>query len=113
MNLIQLNLDRPQSRTDRRMIRQFLQLPFRVYENIPQWVPPLAFEARRMLGLHRNPFFQHSEAAFFFACDWGNPHPDKEIERVELISAGTEATPFLLAVTAWPTKEVQPNVQKN
>ena len=69
MNLVQLNLDRPQSRADRRMIRQFLQLPFRVYEKIPQWVPPLAFEARRMLDPRRNPFFQHSEAAFFLACD--------------------------------------------
>ncbi len=43
--------------------------------------------------------------AFFFACDWGNPHPGKEIANVELISAGTEATPFLLALTAWPTQK--------
>jgi hypothetical protein len=41
--------------------------------------------------------------AFFFACDWGNPHPEQEIANIELISAGTEATPFLLALTAWPT----------
>jgi hypothetical protein len=41
--------------------------------------------------------------AFFFACDWGNPHPNQEIQRVELVSASTEATPFLLAMTAWPT----------
>ena len=43
--------------------------------------------------------------AFFFACDWGNPHPNKEIESIELISTGTEATPFLLAMTAWKTNE--------
>ncbi len=43
--------------------------------------------------------------AFFFACDWGNPYPDKQIVRIELVSAGTEATPFLLALTAWQTEE--------
>ena len=40
--------------------------------------------------------------AFFYASSWGNPHLAKEIARIELISGGTEATPFLLALTAWP-----------
>ncbi len=35
--------------------------------------------------------------AFLFACDWGNPHPAKEIVKIDLVSAGTEATPLLLA----------------
>lgn len=47
----------------------------------------------------------HGRDAFFFACNWGNPHPNKGISKIELISAGTEATPFLLAMTAWPANE--------
>lgn len=56
---------------NRRQIQQFLDLPFRVYKSIPQWVPPLAFEARRMLDPRRNSFFRHSEAAFFLALSEG------------------------------------------
>ena len=42
--------------------------------------------------------------AVFFACDWGNPHPNKEIRSIELVSANTEAIPFLLGMTAWPAR---------
>ncbi len=55
--------------TNRHQVRQFLDLPFRLYRDIPQWVPPLAGEARRMLDPRRHPFYQHSEAAFFLALD--------------------------------------------
>ncbi len=49
------------------LVRQFLRLPFRVYCDVPQWVPPLETDARRMLD-RRHPFYRHSEAAFFLAC---------------------------------------------
>ncbi len=42
--------------------------------------------------------------AFFYAACWGNPHPGKEIARMELVAAGTEAVPFLLGLTAWATR---------
>lgn len=54
--------------TDRRQVRRFLDLPFRLYRACPQWVPPLAPEARRMLD-RRHPFYRHSEAAFFMALE--------------------------------------------
>lgn len=54
---------------DRGQIKQFLQLPFRIYSDIPQWVPPLAPDARRMLDKRRNPFFIHSRAAMFLVVD--------------------------------------------
>lgn len=54
-----------------RQRREFLQLPFRIYRDCPQWVPPLAMDARRMLDRKRNPFFHHSEAAFFLALNAG------------------------------------------
>jgi hypothetical protein len=48
-------------------VRQFVELPFQLYRNVAQWVPMLHSEALRMLDQRRNPFFQHSEAAFFIA----------------------------------------------
>ncbi len=53
--------------SDRRQAKQFLDLPFRLYRNLPQWVPPLAPDARRMLDRRRHPFYKHSDAAFFLA----------------------------------------------
>jgi hypothetical protein len=59
---------------DRRRVRSFLELPFRLYRDIPPWVPPLRLEARRALDPRRNPFFQHSQAAFFLGeSETGEP----------------------------------------
>ena len=52
-------------------VREFLTFPHRLYASTPSWVPPLAIEARAALDRKRNPFFDHSEAAFFTARDRG------------------------------------------
>ena len=49
--------------------RQFIELPFRLYQDTPQWVPPLHMEARGMLDRRRNPFFRHSQATFYLAVE--------------------------------------------
>jgi hypothetical protein len=54
-----------------RQVQAFLEVPFRLYQDIPQWVPPLEMDIRRMLDRRRNPFYRHSEAAFFLAQDGG------------------------------------------
>jgi hypothetical protein len=54
-----------------RQVRAFLNLPFSVYRDIPQWVPPLQSEAARLLDRRKNPFFAHSKAAFFMALEEG------------------------------------------
>ena len=51
---------------DRKRERQFLEMVFNIYRDIPQWVPPLSWDARKPLSKN-NPFFQHSRAAFFLA----------------------------------------------
>ena len=58
---------------NRRDVRQWLALPFRLYRGIPQWVPPFAQDARIVLDRRRYPFYRHSEAAFFLACEGGRP----------------------------------------
>jgi GNAT superfamily N-acetyltransferase len=57
----------PVDTTSRRHVQQFLDLPFRLYRDIPQWVPPLDSDARLMLDRRRHPFYKHSDAAFFLA----------------------------------------------
>ncbi len=51
---------------------QFIKLPFQIYKNIPQWVPPLSVEINQVLDENRHPFYKHSEAAFFIALDQDN-----------------------------------------
>jgi hypothetical protein len=63
MNLICLDTD------NRRQVKQFLDLPFRLYRGCPQWVPPLEPDARHMLNRRRHPFYKHSDAAFFLTTD--------------------------------------------
>jgi hypothetical protein len=61
MRITQINL------SNKRDVRDFLAVPFYIYRDIPQWVPPLAGDARLVLDRNRFPFYQHSEAAFFIA----------------------------------------------
>jgi len=61
MNIIQIDL------AYKKQVKDFLDLPFRLYADIPQWVPPLRMDDRIRLDPKRNPFYQHSQAAFFLA----------------------------------------------
>lgn len=51
----------------RRELREFILLPFRLYEGVEQWVPPLISERKRHLDRRNNPFFDHAEAEYFLA----------------------------------------------
>jgi len=49
-------------------VRRFLNLPFRLYANHPQWVPPIVDDIALMLNRARHPFYEHSDADFFIAA---------------------------------------------
>ncbi|HWT26085.1 MAG TPA: hypothetical protein VN213_21440 [Solirubrobacteraceae bacterium] len=51
----------------KRDLRAFIDLPFRLYRDEPNWVPPLRFERRQFLDRGRNPFFEHGRAEYFLA----------------------------------------------
>jgi len=53
--------------TDPRSVEQFVQFPFRLYQDCPPWVPPLVSSARKQLNRERHPFYRHSDAGFFLA----------------------------------------------
>lgn len=48
-------------------VKRFVELPYRLYRDCPQWVPPLYMDAYLPLKRKKHPFFQHSEADFFLA----------------------------------------------
>lgn len=52
---------------DHYRIQQFFDLPHKIYQDAPQWVPPLSTDTRRIFDKKSNPFFIHSKAAFFLA----------------------------------------------
>jgi GNAT superfamily N-acetyltransferase len=62
MEVIEVN------RAKRRDVRDFINLPFSIYRDIPQWVPPLMSGERSRFRADYA-FYKHSEAAFFLVRD--------------------------------------------
>src|ERR671914_1368624 len=54
-------------------LKRFIKLPWRIYRNAENWVPPLVIERKRHLDRERNPFFEHAEAEYFLAWRDGEP----------------------------------------
>ncbi len=58
---------------NKRQVEDFLRLPFSIYKDIPQWVPPLQMDERIRLNPKRFPFYKHSHAVFFIAYKRSDP----------------------------------------
>jgi GNAT superfamily N-acetyltransferase len=56
-----------------RELQAFIRLPWRLYRDSAEWVPPLISERKRHLDRRRNPFFEHAEAEYFLAWRDGEP----------------------------------------
>ncbi len=52
---------------------RFIKLPWRLYRNERNWVPPLISERKKFLDRTKNPFFEHAEAEYFIAWRDGEP----------------------------------------
>jgi hypothetical protein len=48
-------------------VRRFVSLPYRLYANHPQWVPPIISDGYLYLNRQKHPFLEHSDADFFIA----------------------------------------------
>jgi hypothetical protein len=57
----------------RRDRKRFVDLPYRLRRDDPNWVPPLRKDVHRLLDRKRNPFFDHGEACFWLAWRDGKP----------------------------------------
>jgi GNAT superfamily N-acetyltransferase len=63
-DIVRVSLD------DRRLVERFIRVPWyinRTHSPNRHWVPPLMHERRAYLNAHRNPFFDHVDAAFWIA----------------------------------------------
>ncbi len=49
-------------------MRRFVRLPYRLYANHPQWVPPLFMDAELQLNRNKHPFYEFASADFFIAA---------------------------------------------
>ena len=47
--------------------KSFVDLPYRLYANDPNWVPPLKDEVYGLINPAKNPWFEHGEAQFYLA----------------------------------------------
>ncbi len=59
--------------SDKAGIRAFLDVPFPLYRNDPNWVAPLYLERLDHLNPKKNPYFQHAVVQLFVAYRDGKP----------------------------------------
>lgn len=52
---------------NKKQVRRFIELPFRIYADCTQWVPPLNVDAYNQLNRKKHPFHEHSDVEFFLA----------------------------------------------
>jgi hypothetical protein len=50
---------------------KFIMLPFELYRNCPQWVPPIKKQMHFVMNAQKHPFYQHSNADFYLVEDGG------------------------------------------
>lgn len=52
---------------NRRQRKEFLDLPFKQYAGDPNWIPPLLYDQRALVGFKHHPFYKDAEAQAFLA----------------------------------------------
>lgn len=57
----------------RRQLKRFVEVPFHLHRDHPQWVPPLIYDRMQFLDRGKNPYFEHAEAEYFLAERAGEP----------------------------------------
>jgi GNAT superfamily N-acetyltransferase len=48
-------------------LKEFVELPYRIYAEDPHWAPPLRSDVREILDTARNPFWKHARRTLFLA----------------------------------------------
>ena len=58
---------------DKKRVKKFITFPWKIYEDDPNWVPPLIIDKLDFLNQKKNPFFLHSSAQLFMAFRGNEP----------------------------------------
>lgn len=48
-------------------LKDFIELPYRLHREDPNWAPPLRQDVHTLLSKKKNPFFEHGDAGYFLA----------------------------------------------
>lgn len=48
-------------------LKEFIYFPWKIYQDDPNWVPPLVIDIKEKLSPKKNPFFEHAEMDLFLA----------------------------------------------
>ncbi len=54
-------------------LMKFIKLPWKIYQNDPNWVPPLIMDRKKFLDRNKNPFFKENPTEFYLAYRNGEP----------------------------------------
>lgn len=54
---------------DQADVKAFHQLPYQIYKNTPQWLPPFQFEIEKIFSKEDNPYFEEGECERFLVVD--------------------------------------------
>ncbi|GJQ36505.1 MAG: hypothetical protein HS100_21265 [Anaerolineales bacterium] len=65
---------------NKKQVKRFVDLPFRIYADCSQWVPPLFVDAYNQLNRRKHPFHEHSDVEFFLAVRDG-----RDVGRIAVI----------------------------
>ena len=52
---------------NKKMLKAFIDLPYRLYKNHPYYIPPLRFDEEATLRRDKNPAFDYCEARYWLA----------------------------------------------
>lgn len=63
MKIIAFNADQ------RKFQNEFLEFPFKLYKNTPQWVPSLNSDIRKVFSKKKHGFYEHGTAIYLLAVD--------------------------------------------
>lgn len=53
--------------TDKKLLKEFVRFPFKLYKDNPYWVPPIIADELDSFDKSKNPAFEHAEAYFYLA----------------------------------------------
>ena len=65
---------------NKKQVNRFVELPYRLYKDCPQWVPLMNIDAHTYLNSKKHPFYEHSDVDFFLAVRDG-----KDVGRIAVI----------------------------
>lgn len=70
----------------KRQLDDFIRVPWSIYKDDPNWIPPLISEIRNHLDHKHNAYFEHAEARFWLAYKDGRPvgRISAQIDELEL-----------------------------